>query len=137
MPELTDLKFETPQEYIAFLEQQFSNAINLLQKYEGGEAATVERLEAKYRGHRNKLGADIAERRERIKRLEAAILANAKRYEFLRQHMVQVWKLGIGATGQALDSTIDELIRKGPQSESNPIANFLTEDNVMPLRQSQ
>lgn len=138
-PEMSELKFATPQEYIAFLEQQFSSAVNLLQKYEGGEAAMVERLEGKYRTERDQLRADIKQRRERIAHMERQILTNAGRYDFLRQHLVQVWKLGIGATGFALDAAIDDLLRnKGvPRSESNPIADFLTEDNVMPMRRER
>lgn len=132
------MEFSTPQEYIAFLEGQLANAINLLTRYEGGEAALVERLEAQYRGHRDKLGADIAQKRERIKQMEERILANSRRYDFLRQHLVQVWKLGIGASGDGLDRVIDDLLSKASkQSESNPIADFLTEDNVTPIRQER
>lgn len=123
------MEFSTPQEHIAFLEGQLANSINLLKRYEGGEAATVERLEATYRGHRDKLGADVAQRRERIARMEVQILANARRYDFLRQHQVQVWKLGIGATGLGLDNAIDDLLLKAAkQPASNPIADFLTEE---------
>jgi hypothetical protein len=132
--EMNGFKFETPQEYIAFLEGQLTSAINLLGRFEGGEAAVVERLEAQYRGHRDKLGADIAQKRERIKQMEERILANARRYDFLRQYLVQVWKIGIGATGAGLDNAIDDLLRNTPKSTMSPVESYLTEDNVMPLR---
>lgn len=119
-----DMEFATPQDYINFLEAQLANAIGRLQKFEGDEAATVDRLEAQYRGHRDKLGMDIAQRRDRIRNMEAHILANAQRYDFLRQHHVQVWKLGIGATTEGLDNAIDDRMLH----KANPIADFLTEE---------
>jgi hypothetical protein len=110
---------------------QLANAVGYLRRFEEGEAAVIRRLEDRYRAKEMQLDAEIDGRRQRLKQQAKSALTDSERYAFIRQHIVQVWKLGVGATGMQLDHAIDALMRK---TGSNPIADYQTEDNVMPLR---
>lgn len=96
------------EERIAFLEQQLAGAVTFLRQKDATEEACVARLEAQYAQgyaeHERKVQAKI----KRIEAMGKRILANSNRYELLRAHMVQVWKLGIAASGENLDTVLDE-----------------------------
>lgn len=104
-------------ERIVFLEQQLAGAITHLRVSQENHAALL----AQMSGHEDRLKLVYRQKRDRDEainkqlRLSVAHLAQAAaRYAFIRQHQVQIWKLGIAAEGDALDKLIDAKLEQQP-----------------------
>lgn len=100
---------------IVFLQQQLAAAISILRAYEQTES----NRSAKYRNLCEERKKDFEVRtakvEERFNRLTSQVLVNATRYALLRSHQVQIWKLGIAATGEQLDKALDEQIKRAQE----------------------
>lgn len=113
----------TLDEEIAFLRAQLAGAVTQLRVAEGH----VRQLTGQMQGYdarvrevyRKKRDQDEARNKEL--RLSVTHLCQAAtRYSYLRQHQVQIWKLGIAAEGDALDKLIDAKLEQRPVSEMKP-----------------
>ncbi len=109
----TDIKLLTLDEAlhrVAFLEQQLTGAVKLLHGKDATEAACNARLQRVYDQAERELEARLAVTKARLQNLVDETREAAQRYAFMRQHQVQVWKLGIAASGESLDREIDKAI---------------------------
>lgn len=107
---------QAPQEYIAFLEQQLAGAVMFLRQKDATEEACVKRLEEQYRVQFAQNRDLLEERRKQFDLRERELGAGYARYALLRQYQVQVWSLGIAATGENLDRALDEQIRRAQKA---------------------
>jgi hypothetical protein len=99
-------------EQIAFLEQQLAGAVMFLRQKDATEEACAKRLESIYKASFADMLRQLQIQAKRVKNLEARLGADSTRYAFLRQHMVQVWKLGLAASAEQLDKALDEQIER-------------------------
>jgi hypothetical protein len=99
-------------ERIAFLEQQLAGAVMFLRQKDATEEACAKRLEGIYQASFADMRRQLETQAKQVKELEARLGAASTRYSFARQHMVQVWKLGIAASGERLDELLDEQIER-------------------------
>lgn len=93
----------------AFLEHQLAGAVAALRSKDATEEACIQRLEVRYQSHHDNLKKTLDE-------IERRLGVGAERYALLRQHQVQVWALGIAATGEQLDHALDEQIEKAQKA---------------------
>jgi hypothetical protein len=92
--------------------------LTLLRSKDATEAECIARLEKQYAESRTRLQAKLSAVMNTGEAQQKQIGAYAARYLVLRGHMVQVWKLGIAATGEQLDTMLDQIIAKSKDTRS-------------------
>lgn len=97
----------SPAMRIAFLEHQLAGVFSFLAQKDATEAACIKRYEGLYATRYAAMREQHERKMKQLKGLGERLITNAHRYEFLRQHQVQIWKLGIAAQGDKLDSLLD------------------------------
>lgn len=110
---------QSAKERIAFLEQQLEGAVMHLRVSQDNHSQMLATMST----HEDRLKAIYKEKRDRDearnKQIQVAVThlqRDASRYAFIRQHMVQVWKLSIAAEGHALDCQIDTALQRHEKS---------------------
>lgn len=102
-------EFKTPEERIAFLEQQLAAAIGLVRQKDATEAACSARLSALYEPIQQRLQQELKSRIKNMERAELALRADVGRYAALRKVRVRAMQLGIdNLSGEALDQALDQ-----------------------------
>lgn len=102
----------TPEEQCAFWQHQCAGAIALLRQKDATEEVCIARLDEKYRAHLKEVRERNDALKQRLQALEKRYGADVARYQLVRRHMVQIWKLGIAATAERLDELLDEQIKQ-------------------------
>lgn len=100
------------KDWRVFLEHQLANAVHLLRTKDATEEQCIARLNLKYQALFDHQEKSKDRWQKECLRLEQTYGASHARYLLLRQHQVQVWKLGIAATGEQLDKALDEQIER-------------------------
>lgn len=107
------------QERIDFLEQQLSAAVAHLRAKDATEEACTSRLNAIAKQAAVEADEKNKRLRSRLKVIETELSASANRYSIIRENQVQVWKLGIAATGAQLDELLDRIIETRNEREKS------------------
>jgi hypothetical protein len=115
------------EEYVVFLETQIAGAVGTLRQRDETERTIAERYSARMKLTLDHVDKEQARQRDSLIDLQKSLGAAADRYNFIREHQVQIWALGIAATGDNLDQAIDDHIAKHrsppcppPNRNSNP-----------------
>lgn len=104
---MTDFTFDSPQEHIAFLEQQLAGAVGILRQKDETEMQIVRRYDGQSKKFVGEMKARLDAQMKHMQAQEKAIGQQARRYRFLRAFQVQIWKLGIAASEAKLDELLD------------------------------
>jgi hypothetical protein len=99
-------------ERIAFLEHQLAGAVMLLRQKDATEEACVARFEKLYASRYAAMQEQHDLKMKRLEALGPRLIASAARYDLARQHLVQIWGLGVAAQGEQLDSALDAQIKR-------------------------
>lgn len=107
----------TDAQKIEFLMRQLAGAVTMLRQSDERNAGLIEQMK-RYDARRAGVYKDkkkLVERQATELRIQLAQAhQDASRYRFLRQHQVQVWKLGIATQGETLDKLVDAKLEQQP-----------------------
>lgn len=104
--------FKSTEEHIAFLEQQLCAAIAMLRQKDQTEAEIAAKYDRQSTATVDSVKQQLRDQVTHLQQLEKTLVMQVTRYRFLRQYQVQIWKLGIAATGEQLDKALDEHIER-------------------------